>query len=71
MCKQQNKPPTWTYPCECIPRQSKTILKVCLKFDKSATIHMKNLYFLTTEIHKIKSDISADIMKDIFTFQKN
>ena len=49
----------------------KTILKVCLKFDKSATIHMKNLYYLTTEIHKIKSDISADIMKDIFTFQKN
>lgn len=32
---------------------------------------MKNLHYLVTEIYKGKNDISADITKDIFTFQEN
>ena len=42
-----------------------------LKNDKSVTIHVRNLHYLVTEIYKVKNNISPEIMRDIFHFQKN
>ena len=32
---------------------------------------MKNLQYLATELFKVKNDLSPEIMKEIFVFQKN
>ena len=32
---------------------------------------MKNLQYLTTELFKVKSDLSPEIMREIFVFQEN
>ena len=45
--------------------------KTLLHNDKSITIHVKNLHYLMTEIYKVESAISLEIMKDFFTFQEN
>ena len=38
------------------------ILKL-LENDKSVTIHVRNLYYLVTEIYKVKNNISPEIMR--------
>ena len=38
--------------------------KELLEKDRYVTIHHKN--FLVTEIFKVKNDLAADIMKDVF-----
>ena len=49
----------------------KSDFKTLLKNDKSVTIHVRNLHYLVTEVHKIKNNISPDIMRDISYFQEN
>ena len=44
--------------------------KTLLKRDKSASIHMKNLQYLATELFKVKYSLSPEIMKKIFVFQE-
>ena len=39
--------------------------------DKSTSIHVKNLQHLTTELFKVKNDLSPEIRKEIFVFQEN
>ena len=45
--------------------------KTLLKRDKSTSIHMKNLQYLATELFKVKNDLSPEIVKEIFVFQKS
>ena len=45
--------------------------KTLLKRDKSTSIHMKNLQYFATELFKVKSGLSLEIMKEIFVFQEN
>ena len=42
-----------------------------IKIDKSATIHVRKLHDLVTEIYKVKNNISPEIMRNIFHFQEN
>ena len=49
----------------------KSDFKTLLKNDKSVTIHVRNLHYLVTEVHKVKNNISPDIMRDISYFQEN
>ena len=42
-----------------------------LRNDKSATIHVRNLHYLVTEVYKVKNKISPEIMRDNFHFQEN
>ena len=39
--------------------------------DNSVTIHDRNIQKLATEMYKMKNDLSPNIMKDIFTLNKN
>ena len=42
-----------------------------LKNDKYVTIHVRNLHYLVTEVYKVTNNISPEIMRGIFHFQKN
>ena len=42
-----------------------------LQKDESITIHQRNLQYLAMEIYKVRMDISAKIMNEIFRFSKN
>ena len=46
-------------------------IETLLKNHKSVTIHLRNLHYLVTEIYKVKNNISAEIMRDVFHFQEN
>ena len=52
-------------------QDKKSDFETLLKNDKSVTIHVRNLYYLVTEVCKVKNNISPEIMKDIFHFPKN
>ena len=52
-------------------QDKKSNLQVLLQKDNSVSIHMKNLQYLATEIYKVKSSLSPEIMKEIFIFQEN
>ena len=51
-------------------QDKKSDFKTLLENKKSVIIHVKNLYYLATEICKFKNDISSDIMKNIFIIRK-
>ena len=53
-----------------MPRQKVSGFETLLKNDKSVTIHVRNLHYLVTEIYKVQNNISPEIMRDIFHFQK-
>ena len=38
--------------------------------DKSVTVYLRNLHYLTTEFYKVKNNISADITERYFTLPK-
>ena len=42
-----------------------------LEKDKSVSVHMKNLQYLTTDIFKVKNSLSPKIMHNVFNFQEN
>ena len=52
-------------------QDKKSYFEALLKNGKSVTIHIGNLHYLVTEICKVKSNISPEIMRDIFHFQEN
>ena len=52
-------------------QNKKSDFETLLKYDKSATIHVRNIHFLVPEIYKVKNNISPEIMRDIFHFQEN
>ena len=52
-------------------QDQKSSVKTLLKLDKSASIYVKNLQNLATELFKVKHDLSPEIMKEIFVFQEN
>ena len=41
-----------------------------LELDNAVNIHQRNLQFLVTEIFKVRNNVSSEIMKQIFDFQK-
>ena len=41
-----------------------------LELDNAVNIHQRNLQFLVTEIFKVRNNVSPEIMKQIFDFQK-
>ena len=49
---------------------SKKIKQISLlvKQNKSVSIHQRNLQILATQINKVRNDLGAEIMKDIFHF---
>ena len=49
----------------------KSSFETLLKYDKSVSIHVKNLQYLATEIFKVKNDLCPEIMKEIFIFHEN
>ena len=51
-------------------QNKKSDFETLLKYDKSATIHVRNIHFLVPEIYKVKNNISPEIMRDIFHFQE-
>ena len=46
-------------------------LETLLKLDKSTSIHMKNLQYLSTELFKVKYNLLPVIMNKLFAFQEN
>ena len=50
-----------------LPRQ-KNSFKTLIKRDKSTSIPVKNLQHLTTELFKVKNDLSPEIMKENETY---
>ena len=52
-------------------QDKKSDFETLLKNDKSVTIHVRNLYYLVTEVYKVKNNISPEIMRKIFHFQEN
>ena len=52
-------------------RDKKSNFQDLLQKDKSLSIQMKNLQYLTTEIYKVKNGLSPEIMKEVFIFQEN
>ena len=46
-------------------------LETLLKLDKSTSIHMKNLQYLSTELLKVKYSLLPVIMNKLFAFQEN
>ena len=49
-------------------RDKKSSFETLLTRDKSMSIYVKNLQDLTTELFKVKNDLSLEIMKEIFVF---
>ena len=49
-------------------RDKKSSFETLLTRDKSMSIYVKNLQHLTTELFKVKNDLSLEIMKEIFVF---
>ena len=45
-------------------------IETLLKNDRSVTIHVKKLHYLVTEIYKVKNNISPELWKTFFTFNK-
>ena len=52
-------------------QDKKLDFETLIKNDKSATIHVRNLHYLVTEVYKVKNNISPEIMREIFHFQEN
>ena len=52
-------------------QDKKSSFETLLKRDKSVSIHIKNMQYLTTEIFKVKNDLCPEIMKEIFIFHEN
>ena len=52
-------------------QNKKSDFEILRKNDKSVTIHVRNLHYLVTEVHKVKNNISPEIMRDILHFQEN
>ena len=52
-------------------QDKKSDFETLLKNDKSVTIHLRNLYYLVTEVYKVKNNISPEIMREILHFQEN
>ena len=52
-------------------QDKKSNLQDLLQKDNYVSIHMKNLQYLATKIHKIKNCLSPEIMKEVFIFQEN
>ena len=46
----------------------KSDFETLLKYDKSVTIHVRNLHYLFIEVYKVKNNISSEIMRDTFHF---
>ena len=46
----------------------KSDFETLLKYDKSVTIHVRNLHYLFIEVYKVKNNISPEIMRDAFHF---
>ena len=44
-------------------QDKKSYFETLLENDKSVTIHVRNLYYLVTEIYKVKNNISPEIMR--------
>ena len=57
-------------PLRIVYQNKKSDFETLLKDNKYVTIHLRNLHYLVTEIHKVKNNISPEIMRDIFTFKK-
>ena len=51
--------------------KKKSNLQDLLQKDNPASIHMKNLQYLATEIYKVKNSLSPKIMKEVFIFDEN
>ena len=49
----------------------KCSFETLLKRDKSTLIQVKNLRHLTTDLFKVKNNLSPEIMKEFFVFQEN
>ena len=49
-------------------QDKKSNLQDLLQKGNSASIHMKNLQYLATEVYKVKNCISPEIMKEVFIF---
>ena len=54
-----------------IYQNKKSDFETLLKNDKSVITHVRNLQHLVTEIYEVKNNISPEIMRKIFHFQKN
>ena len=52
-------------------QDKKSSFETLLKHDKSVSIHIKNLQYLTTEIFKVKNGLCPEIMKEILIFHEN
>ena len=52
-------------------QEKKSNLQYLLQKRKSVSIHMKNLQYLATEIFKVKSCLSPEIMKEVLFFRKS
>ena len=52
-------------------QEKKSNLQDLLQKDNPASIHMKNLQYLATEIYKVKNSLSPKIMKEVFIFGEN
>ena len=50
-----------------LPKKIKQI-SLLVKQNKSVSIHQRNLQILATQINKVRNDLGAEIMKDIFHF---
>ena len=51
-------------------KDNQSSFKERLEKDHSVTVHHKNLQALVTEIFKVKNDLAADIMKDVFELKE-
>ena len=51
-------------------KDNQSSFKELLEKDHSVTVHHKNLQALVTEIFKVKNDLAADIMKDVFELKE-
>ena len=45
--------------------------KTLLQKDRSASVHMKHLQYLATEVFKVKNGLSPIIMNEVFTFEES
>ena len=51
-------------------QDQKLHFQTLLRNDKSVTVYLRNLHYLTTEVYKVKNNISTDITERYFTLPK-
>ena len=49
-------------------QDKKSDFETLLIYDKSVTVHVRNLHYLFIEVCKVKNSISSEIMRDTFHF---